>query len=57
MKMYDGDKTKALKAAEMYGADDKNGKRWGREIGMYSLETDRTYAYRCPDCHQTWTKR
>lgn len=57
MKMYEGNIDKALRTAEMYGATDKNGMRWKREIALYSLEMDRTYAYRCPDCHQTWERK
>lgn len=28
--------------------------RWGRSIGLYSWEEDRTTGYQCPDCKHTW---
>jgi hypothetical protein len=28
--------------------------RWKREIGIYSIERDRTVAWRCPDCNHEW---
>ena len=52
---YAGDETKALEAAAMYGATKTEG-RWGRAIGIYSMEKDRTVAYRCPDCGHEWKR-
>lgn len=31
--------------------------RWGRAIALYSIEEDRTAAYRCPDCEKTWERK
>ncbi len=28
-----------------------------RVIGIYSLETDRTTKWRCPDCHYEWERK
>ena len=39
--------------AAMYGATRTKG-RWGRAIGMYDMERDRTVAYKCPDCGGEW---
>lgn len=39
----------ADKYAQAYGATRTTG-HWGREIGIYSLEEDRTTHYQCPDC-------
>lgn len=51
---YD-DHDKALDTAGHYGATQTEG-RWGREIGIYSIETDRTVAYQCPDCYGEWPR-
>jgi transcription initiation factor IIE alpha subunit len=32
----------------------KENNRFGRAIGLYSLDQDRTTGYRCPDCNETW---
>ena len=50
-----GDEKKALKTAAMYGATKTEG-RWGRQIGLYDRELDRTRAYRCPDCGHEWAR-
>ena len=39
--------------AAAYGATREKG-RWGRQIGICSLEHDRTVAWRCPDCNHEW---
>lgn len=52
---YGGDRIKALKSAEAYGATETTG-RWRREIAQYSLEEDRTVAFRCPDCNHRWPR-
>lgn len=44
---YNGDETKALKTAEMYGADATQG-QWGRQIGLSN--GDSVFAWTCPDC-------
>ncbi len=41
--------TEADRMAKMYGATRTDG-YWGREIGIYDRERDRTTAWRCPDC-------
>lgn len=48
----------ALEYAKLYAGWNEHGKanRWGRAIGLYSLEKDRTMAYRCPDCDGTWER-
>ena len=50
------DRAKALEVAEMYGATETKG-QWGRAIGLYSLEKDRTVKYRCPDCNHEWERQ
>jgi rubrerythrin len=50
------DRQKALETAEMYGATETEG-HWGRAIGLYSLEKDRTVIYRCPDCNHQWERQ
>lgn len=46
----------ALAYAAMYDGWDKHGEenRWGRALGIYSMEQDRTIGYRCPDCGGEW---
>lgn len=41
--------------AKAYGATRTRG-QWGRAIGMYSLEEDRTVSYVCPDCGHEWAR-
>lgn len=43
----------ADKYAECYGADRTKG-RWGRAIGIYDMERDRTVKWKCPDCEEEW---
>ena len=50
LKEYGGDEEKALETAECYGWSKENPHRFSRAIGYYSLETDRTEFYFCPDC-------
>lgn len=50
-----GDRRKAIETAEMYGATETKG-RWGKRIGIYSIEKDRTSMWRCPDCNHTWSR-
>lgn len=45
----------ADKYAEAYGATRTHG-RWGRQIGIYSMERDRTVRYKCPDCGHEWDR-
>lgn len=45
----------ADKVAESYGATRDKG-QWGRQIGVYSMERDRTVAWRCPDCLHEWPR-
>jgi hypothetical protein len=46
----------AIAYAAMYAGWDKHkeANRWGRAIGLYDVNQDRTTAYRCPDCQKTW---
>ena len=55
LKQFNGDKVKALEVADSYGATEKTG-RWGREIGIYSMEEDRTTGFTCPDCSHQWSR-
>lgn len=52
------DLTRAKTYAGMYVGWDEHGEnnRWSRAIGMYSMSSDRTTSYRCPDCHRTWER-
>ena len=45
----------ADKTAETYGATRTEG-QWGREIGEYSIEKDRTVSWSCPDCGGKWPR-
>ena len=45
----------ALKTAEAYGATQTTG-HWGRRIGIYDMEKDRTVAWKCPDCGCEWDR-
>lgn len=51
-----GSEEEADRIAEMYGADRNNG-RFGRVIGLYDQEKDRTDGYACPDCHRSWERK
>lgn len=50
------DEAKADEVAEMYGATRTSG-YWGRQIGLYSQERDRTVAWLCPDCKYEWERK
>lgn len=50
-----GEEQKALEAAAMHGATKTEG-RWGRQIGIYRMDQDRTVVYRCPDCGYEWPR-
>lgn len=52
------DEEEALKAAKCYAGWEPHGlqNRWGREIGVYCQDRDRTVAYRCPDCKKEWNR-
>ena len=41
--------------AEAYGASRTRG-QWGRQIGISSMEKDRTVAWLCPDCNHEWSR-
>lgn len=47
---------RADEVASNYGATKDKGK-WGREIGIYSMELDRTVRWKCPDCDHEWARR
>lgn len=38
-----------------YGATREVG-TWGRAVGIYSREKDRTVAWKCPDCEHEWAR-
>lgn len=42
--------------AEAYGATRTKG-QWGRQIGIYNLELDRTVMWKCPDCGHEWERQ
>lgn len=52
---YEGDETRALETAAMYGATKTEG-RWSRRISLYDRTRDQTTAYRCPDCGHEWPR-
>jgi hypothetical protein len=52
---YGGDEEKALETAKNYGATKTEG-RWGKEIGIYDREKDRTIAFQCPFCNHRWDR-
>ena len=45
----------ANETAAMYGASQDKG-MWGRQIGIYDLERDRTVRWKCPDCDGEWDR-
>ena len=46
---------KADEYAEMYGATRTTG-RWGKNIGIYSMEEDRTVGFKCPECKHEYDR-
>jgi hypothetical protein len=48
-----GSESEADRIAESYGADRTKG-NWGKAIGIYDTEVDRTVAWKCPDCGHQW---
>ena len=49
------DEELALESAASYGATKTTGK-WGKRIGVYSMEEDRTTHWRCPECGHEWPR-
>jgi hypothetical protein len=49
------DPEEADRIAELYGATRTKG-QWGRAIGLYPNEEDRTVKWRCPDCGHEWKR-
>lgn len=45
----------ADRIAANYGATRTEG-QWGRQIGIYDMERDRTVEWECPDCHGRWNR-
>lgn len=39
------------KDQHLFGAD-----HFGREIGLYDMEQDRTISWKCPDCGHQWPR-
>lgn len=50
-----GSEEEADRSAAMYGATREKG-QWGRAIGIYDMDTDRTVSWKCPDCNHTWKR-
>jgi hypothetical protein len=44
-----GSEEEATRIAAMYGCTKEKG-NWGRQIGLYDMNADRTVGYKCPDC-------
>lgn len=51
-----GDEAEADRIAAMYGASRTKG-RWGRAVGLYSINKDVAEAYQCPECKHEWRRR
>ena len=51
--------SEAIEYAWGYEGWDEHGEanRWGKAIGLYCMDRDRTTAYRCPDCNDTWERK
>lgn len=54
MKMH-GDEERADEYAKAYGATRTTG-RWGKKIGIYDMELDRTTHWKCPECAHEWER-
>ena len=52
---HEGAVKRANEISHNYGATKDKGK-WGRQIGAYSMEKDRTVAWKCPDCDHEWKR-
>lgn len=52
-------KEEALSYAKSYEGWDRYGElnRWGRVISLYDIKKDKTTAYRCLDCENTWERK
>lgn len=50
-----GDEAKADETAALYGATREKG-QWGKQIGQYDMESDRTTNWKCPDCNHIWKR-
>ena len=50
-----GSEIKADEYASQYGATRDKG-QWGREIGIYDLDTDRVKKWKCPECAYEWNR-
>ena len=48
-----GSKEEADVSASFYGATRTEGK-WGRALGIYDRDLDRTVSWECPDCTHRW---
>jgi hypothetical protein len=47
---------KATHIAAQYGATKEKG-QWGRQVGIYDLDADRTTQWECPDCKHIWGRK
>jgi rubrerythrin len=50
-----GSEEEATRIAEMYGASKGHG-RFGKQIGIYDSDKDRTTQWMCPSCEYTWER-
>ena len=50
-----GSEEEADRISEGYGASKGNG-QWGRQIGIYDMDKDRTVRWQCPDCKGEWPR-
>jgi hypothetical protein len=48
-----GSEAEADKTAKSYGATRTSG-NWGRALGIYNMDLDRTVGWECPDCTHYW---
>ena len=55
LKMHNGDRDEALKFAECFGASETEG-CFGKVIGIYDFDRDRTVAWHCPECDYEWPR-
>lgn len=52
-----GNEEEAARHAVMFGATKENKKCFSNVIGIYSLESDRTTAFMCPECQYVWDRQ
>lgn len=50
-----GSEDEADRISAMYGATRERG-QWGRQVGIYDMDRDRTVSWQCPDCKHVWER-